>query len=144
MTPLGVRVIGDQETLGYFARAFLAIVGRSVEVFENLDALAAGSSAHVERRVTRLHVEEKRRDHRNCLLTRDVAGVGFVHKEMLELLKGFNLAECRLWDGKLPRQLTRMPVRVINEGRNVQLGALQSDNRRQVARTIEVVSEESG
>lgn len=93
VAPFRVRVVRNEETLRDLARAVLAIGRRAVEVFEDLDTLTAWRCAHVESRVTRLDVEQERRDHRDGLLPRDVARVRLVHEEVLELLERVNLSK---------------------------------------------------
>jgi hypothetical protein len=68
VTTLGIRVVGDEESLGDFACTFLAVSRRSVKIFEDLHTLAAGSGTHIESGVTGLNVKEERWDHRDCLL----------------------------------------------------------------------------
>lgn len=61
--------------------------------------------------MTRLNIEEKRRDHRDSLLTGDVTSVGLVNEEVLELAERFLLAESLLGNGELPSEGLRVPVR---------------------------------
>jgi hypothetical protein len=60
--------------------------------------------------VTRLNIEEKRRDHRDGLLTGDVTSVGLIDEEVLELPERFLLAESLLGNGELPSERLRVPV----------------------------------
>lgn len=93
VTSLGIRVVCDEETLRNFASSFLSVGRRSVKIFEDLNTLTSGSCAHIESGVTRFDVEEERRDHRDCFLSGDVAGISLVNEEVLELLESVDLAK---------------------------------------------------
>lgn len=117
MTTFCVTVVGDQKTgrdgcescfsgRGTFGSR---IVGVGVKSFEELNRFGSGSGTHVENVVVRFNVEKEGRNHRHGFLTRDVANVGFVNKEVLETLESFILANGRFGNVELPGEALGVP-----------------------------------
>ena len=92
-----VGVVGDAESFWH-----LSVFGICVQRLNNLRRFGSGRGAHVEHGAVRFDVEQQRRNHRDELLARDVAGLALGDHPLVEAGQLRELAQLLPAEIRLP------------------------------------------